>query len=105
MANDDKRSSSYLYNLRQRYGTEILNDFLERDRLQKILLAERLKGQDLSTKTEENRKLLKMQACKEVDDILAACIVTEKEQPKFMLEGAMIARFLADNGFDPKQGV
>jgi CRISPR-associated protein Cmr2 len=99
MAEDPEHSSSYIYKLDRLYGDYYRGRNLkenEKQRLEKILLAERLVGRDINeTKLDEAKG--------QRDAVLAACLTKgtrgSTSFERFSLAGAFIARFLADNGF------
>lgn len=106
LAHEDEHASGYLYKLRQIYEDYYRDkpiDEAEEERLHKILLAERLVGRD----AKDSR--VRTEAERHVKAILGACLTagdrqTDKgklEMRTFSLSGALIARFLADNGFAP----
>jgi len=95
-ATEDERSSSYLYKLQRNYGDWLSanlqsEDGPTRDNLRQIMIAEWLVG-----KSQEEAK----QADKHVDDLLATCLNSSKSGERFCLEGALISRFLAANGWN-----
>jgi CRISPR-associated protein Cmr2 len=88
-AEQDERSSSFLYNLESRLA-DLFRDAtmggLNKAQLSKLILAERLLGQ-------ETEAIKAVEA--EVAQLMALCY--DKEKP-FRLDAALIAKFLADNG-------
>jgi len=98
MAEDPQHSSSYIYKLERLYG-DFFRD-LDDERLRKMLLAERLVGRGIDAEEDAAKY---RQADQHVRAIMDACTVHGSgERRRFSLEGAFIARFLADNGFvDP----
>ncbi|MBF0176261.1 MAG: type III-B CRISPR-associated protein Cas10/Cmr2 [Magnetococcales bacterium] len=91
-ADDDDRSTSFVYHLRDRYDSSLWEGLDERQ-THAILFAERLKG------TEMAREIVE----KEIDELLRVCRPLTKESGSvergaFTSDGALLARFLADNG-------
>ena len=88
-ARDIERSTSFLYNMKDRYE-HVLDIFgNDRERLEKVMLAEWVKGKKGRTKGDEDR----------IDELLDVCMTTTGNgKAVFRLAGGLIARFLADNG-------
>ncbi len=98
IANENCYSASFFYNLRERYGDWF--DKCGEENRRAIVLAEYVKGASLKDDgKQENTE-------KAVDDFLTACRSQRGDgktpEKLFQLEGAFIARFLAElNRFDP----
>ncbi|MEO5347538.1 MAG: hypothetical protein H7834_14360 [Magnetococcus sp. YQC-9] len=91
-ADDDERSTSFVYNIRERYDPSIWQT-LDLDQARAILLAERLKGTDAPH----------AQIDQELDELLGVCRpLTRRDgtisRVPLSMNGALLARFLADNG-------
>ncbi len=91
---DPERSTSFLYNLKDRYR-HVLDMFADRDEdLKRLLLAEWLLGSGKWTPAEDRR----------VEDLMEVCRSRpgpQKERearPRFDISAGLIARFLADAG-------
>lgn len=103
-AGDAERSTSFLYNLKDRYegvilpqeGEPLLRPDDDKARIEKIMLAEWLKGSNVERLHEQNKLEAEEQRVRE---LLAVCLTKDaKDQTRFRLDGGLIARFLADNG-------
>ncbi len=106
-AEDDEQSSSFLYHLRERFGDVFHPDAmaaLSEANLKALLKAERLRAKALVTVTDEAaRRAAHAAADSDVDHLMRVCCpVSNRDDaadPPFAIDGALIARFLADNGF------
>jgi CRISPR-associated protein Cmr2 len=94
-AGDPERSTSFLYNVKDRY--QELIEQLDEEQRRKVLLAEWIKGQsvegkDRAAKLERERQ--------KIEELIRVCatINHRTRKPVFNLDGGLIARFLADNG-------
>ena len=90
---ENEYSTGFFYHLRQRYR-ELLNDSDADDR-RALIMAEYLKGASLKG----DEKQQKAQAA--ITDLVAACgkqrgDESPDENPDFQLDGAFVARFLAE---------
>jgi CRISPR-associated protein Cmr2 len=102
-AEDDEQSSSFLHNISKRYG-DFLNhlspDELDRN-LVDLLLAERLKGKDLaSIRDVAELAVIRSRTYQEMKELAAVCRPHHKTNgtSRFAIDGALLVRFLADNG-------
>lgn len=106
-AEDDEQSSSFLYNLSERYR-DLLDPVhgtpLSPKEMHALLYAERLKGKQLTALRPEDRVEARGNANGEVERLLRVCLPrnnhgdTGKHPDHFSIDGALLVRFLADNG-------
>ncbi len=105
-ADDDERSSSFLHHIGERYG-DILSQLPPpqpggRDDLIAFLVAERLKGKDVA----HNQDIAAYEkAHREMTELAAVCRPRGTAHAgtggAFVIDGAMLVKFLADNGGYP----
>lgn len=105
-ADDDERSSSFLHHIGERYG-DILSQLPPpqqggRDDLVAFLVAERLKGKDVA----HNQDIAAYEkAHREMTELAAVCRprgpASAGTEASFVIDGAMLVKFLADNGGYP----
>jgi len=107
-ADDDERSTSFVYNIRERYDRSIKYDgdkdcapslwqTLDATQTQAVLLAERLKG--IGKQTRAQRQMVE----EEIDQVMKVCRPLTRakgniKETDFSTDGSLLARFLADNG-------
>ncbi len=94
-AQDIERSTSFLYNMKDRYE-HVLDVFgNDREKLKSVMLAEWVKGKKGRSSADERR----------IDQLLDVCMTaTGGGKTVFRIEGGLIARFLADNGVGTLDG-
>ena len=102
MAGDNERSSSFLYKLRSVYGKSLCEYSAETR--EKILLSEWLVGENLNIKNPDATQKKMQQAQNQISDLIAACTTEGESGQQFDIDGALIARFLADNGIGSSRG-
>ncbi len=94
-AEDIERSTSFLYNMKDRYEhvLELFGNHCEK--LKSVMLAEWVKGKKGRSSADERR----------IDQLLDVCMTaTGGGKTVFRIEGGLIARFLADNGVGTLDG-
>lgn len=102
-AEEDERSSAFLYGIAERYGELLIqftSDELDAD-LVNLLLAERLKGRDLASIADRGeRDRVRDDARRHMEELAAVCRPRRggANERHFDLDGALIVKFLADNG-------
>ena len=90
-AQDIERSTSFLYNMKDRYEHVLELFGNDREKLKSVMLAEWVKGKKGPTEEDQAR----------INELLQVCLAHKgprKSVTRFRIEGGLIARFLADNG-------